>query len=121
MDRIIMSNLAFYGYHGAMAEENVLGQKFYFDLELLCDIEKAGKTDDVMDTVHYGEVYETVKGVVEGERYNLIEALGENIASRILERFSKVVEIKLLIKKPEAPVPGIYDYFGVEIRRKRDE
>ncbi|OHW62089.1 dihydroneopterin aldolase [Andreesenia angusta] len=121
MDKIIMKNLAFYGYHGAMAEENVLGQKFYFDLELLCDIENAGKTDDVLDTVHYGEVYETVKSVVEKERYNLIEALGENITSRILEKFSKVQEIVLLIKKPEAPVPGIYDYFGVEIRRARNE
>ena len=31
MDRIIMKNLAFYAYHGAMEEEKVLGQKFFID------------------------------------------------------------------------------------------
>lgn len=121
MDKIVMKNLAFYGYHGAMSEENVLGQKFFLDVELWCDIAKSGKTDRVEDTVHYGEVYETIKKTVEGERYDLIEALAQNTIDRIFDRFEKVAEINILVKKPEAPVPGIYDYFGVELRRKRDE
>jgi dihydroneopterin aldolase len=30
-----------------------------------------------------------------------------------------VQKIKVRIKKPEAPVAGIFDYFGVEMERER--
>ncbi|WP_432408270.1 dihydroneopterin aldolase [Wukongibacter sp. M2B1] len=120
MDKIIMKNLAFFGYHGVLKEENVLGQKFFVDIELYADLKKAGISDDVKDTIHYGEVYEKVKNIVEEKRFGLLEALAENISMTILDSFSMVEEISIKIRKPEAPVNGIYDYFGVEIRRRRN-
>lgn len=121
MDKIIMKNLSFYGYHGAMSEENILGQKFFIDINLYVDLKNAGLTDNVKDTVHYGEAYNLVKSIVENKRFKLIEALAEDIANNMLTTFSLIKEIEITIKKPEAPVPGIFDYFGVEIRRKRNE
>lgn len=44
-------------------QENVLGQKFIVDATLTVDLAKAGKTDNVHDTVSYADVY----------RYKLIE------------------------------------------------
>ncbi len=41
MDKIILKNLGFFGYHGAMSEENVLGQKFFVDLELGVDLKNS--------------------------------------------------------------------------------
>ena len=32
MDKIILSNLGFYGYHGVLEEEKKLGQKFFIDV-----------------------------------------------------------------------------------------
>lgn len=119
MDRIIMKNLAFYGYHGAMEEEKTLGQKFFIDVEIYTDLNKAGKSDDVIDTVHYGEVYEVIKSRVEDWRFMLIEALAENIADSILEKFIKVQKINITVKKPEAPVPGVFDHVAVQIERSR--
>lgn len=116
-----MKNLGFFGYHGALKEENVLGQKFFVDIELYVDLQKAGKSDSVVDTVHYGQVYELVKNIVENERFSLIEALGESIAQNVIDKFDLVEEIRVVIKKPEAPVRGIFDYFGVDIRRKKYE
>ena len=52
MDRIIMKNLAFFGYHGVMEEEKTLGQKFFLDIEIYADLSKAGESDDVLDTIH---------------------------------------------------------------------
>lgn len=121
MDRVVMRNLGFYGYHGVMSEESTLGQKFFLDIDMYSDLKPAGNSDNVEDTIHYGEVYELVKDIVENKRFKLIEALAENIASSILENFNKVNEIRVRVKKPEAPVPGIYDYFGVEVRRSRNE
>ncbi|MCC5911800.1 MAG: dihydroneopterin aldolase [Clostridiaceae bacterium] len=120
MDKIIMKNLGFYGYHGVMQEEAVLGQKFFVDIDMYTDLKNAGESDEVEDTVHYGEAYELVKDMVENKRFKLIEALAENIASSILQNFTSVNEIVVRIKKPEAPVKGIYDYFGVEIRRRKN-
>lgn len=119
MDKIIMKNLAFYGYHGVMEEEKTLGQKFFIDIELHAELSKAGKSDDVEDTIHYGEVYEVIKNRVEEWRFKLIEALAENIAQAVLDKFLSVQEIHVTVRKPEAPVPGLFDYVGVEIRRSR--
>lgn len=121
MDKILMNNLGFYGYHGLLKEESVLGQKFFLDIELDVNTREAGLTDDMNKSVSYADVYEVVKYIVVDERFNLLEALAENIAIAVLEKFELVKGIMIRIKKPEAPVNGIYDYFGVEIRRSRDE
>jgi len=120
MDKIMMKNLSFYGYHGVLKEENRLGQKFFVDIEILCDLTKASQTDEVEDTVNYGEVYQLTKEIVEQKTFKLIEALAQAIASEILTNFVKVNEVMVSIRKPEAPIHGIFDYFGVEIRRNRD-
>ena len=39
--------MQFYGYHGVLKEENVLGQRFNATVSLAVDIQKAGKTDEL--------------------------------------------------------------------------
>lgn len=121
MDKILLNNLGFYGYHGLLKEEATLGQKFFIDMELYLSTRQAGLTDDMNKSVSYADVYELVKDIVENKRFNLLEALAENIASEVLDKFTLVEGLMVRVKKPEAPVPGIYDYFGVEIKRTRNE
>ena len=121
MDKILMKNLGFYAYHGLLKEESVLGQKFFLDIELDVNTKEAGLTDDMTKSVSYADVYEVVKEIAVNKRFNLLEALAENIANEVLDQFDLVKGIMIRIKKPEAPVNGIYDYFGVEIRRAKDE
>lgn len=121
MDKILMENMAFYGFHGVLEEEKTLGQKFFVDLELTLDLSVAGKSDAVEFTVSYADVYDDVKYFVESARYNLIEALGENICNMVLSKYPAVKEITIRIKKPEAPVRGIFDYMGIQLVRTRDE
>ncbi|BEP29767.1 dihydroneopterin aldolase [Helicovermis profundi] len=119
MDKIIMHNMYFYGYHGVLEAEKTIGQKFIVDVEIMLDLESAGKSDSVENTISYADVYDDIKYLVESERFNLIEALSERIASNILSRYSLAKEVLVRLKKPEAPVKGIFDYFAVEIRRKK--
>ncbi len=119
MDKIILKNLGFFGYHGVLEAENTLGQKFFVDVELGVSLKQAGDSDHVEDTVHYGMVYEVVKSIVEGPAFNLIEAVAEKTTQEIFKQFEKVQTIRLQLRKPEAPVNGIYDYFAVEIFRER--
>jgi dihydroneopterin aldolase len=118
-DKIILKNMAFYGYHGVLAEESSLGQKFFVDATLYLDTQIAGIKDDLDSSVSYAEVYEIIKDVVENKRYKLLEALAENLTISVFEKFERIQSMKVQIKKPEAPVPGIYDYFAVEIERQR--
>ncbi|OPJ57049.1 dihydroneopterin aldolase [Alkalithermobacter paradoxus] len=120
MDKIVLKDLAFFGYHGALKEENIIGQKFFIDIELYCDLKKAGESDNLDDSINYAKVYEIAKTVCEKHTYKLIEALAENISKNVLNQFDIIDEIVVRIKKPEAPVNGIFDYFGVEIRRKKN-
>lgn len=115
-----MRNMSFYGYHGVMAEEKVLGQKFFIDVILEVSLLAAGKTDNVENTVSYADVFEVVKKHAEVERYHLLEALAENIASQVLGDFNLVKAVTVEVRKPEAPVRGVFDHFGVQIRRERD-
>lgn len=114
-----MQGMSFYGYHGVMAEEKVLGQKFFIDVVLKVDLRRAGQSDHVSDTVSYADVFAVVKKHAEEKRYHLLEALAENIATETLEVFDKVMAIEVKVRKPEAPVPGVFDYFAVQIRRER--
>lgn len=119
MDRIIMKNMAFHGNHGVLQEEKVLGQKFFVDCYLSLDLSKAGKNDDLNSTVSYSEVYDRIKVIMEEERYDLIEAVAERICSAVLVNHERVMKVEVTVRKPEAPVKGIFDYFGVEIARER--
>ena len=82
-DIIFLNGMRFYGYHGVLAAENDIGQIFVVDITLKVDLSYAGQSDDVKDTVNYGEVYKDVKSIVEGPRSCLIEHLAERIAKHI--------------------------------------
>ena len=120
MDSIRLKNMRFFGRHGLFEAETVLGQRFEVDLEIGIDLSTAGASDKMEDSVHYGELFETVRHIVEDERVNLIEALGHRIASSILGQDSRIVEAIVTIRKPSAPVPGILDCAEVTIRRMRN-
>lgn len=115
-DKIIMNGMEFYGYHGVLPGEQEIGQRFLVDLELATYLEHSGRLDDLAETIDYAELYGLVEKIVTEERFNLIEALAERIAQVVLGHYS-VEEVIVRVKKPHAPLGGIFDYVGVEIRR----
>lgn len=121
MDQILMKGLQFYGYHGVMEAEKVLGQKFTVHIVLDCDLKEAGINDDLSKTVSYAELYTLVEALVTKEKFDLIEALAERIAKAILSFSSIIKRAQIEIEKPEAPVQGIFSSFGVKIERFQHE
>lgn len=119
MDKIFLSEMEFYGYHGVLEEETKLGQRFIVTAELSLNLQRAGKTDDLIFTVNYAEVYESIKEIVEGRPFQLIEALAEAIATKILTTFSLVEQCKIKVIKPNPPINGHYRHVAVEITRGR--
>lgn len=117
--RIHLKNMTFYGYHGHLAEENALGQRFMIDLTLSLDMAEAARTDDLEATVNYVKVFALCRDVVENDRVKLLETLASDIIDRILESFPPVTAVEITIKKPSAPMAGVLDYVAIETGRTR--
>jgi 7,8-dihydroneopterin aldolase/epimerase/oxygenase len=119
IDKIYVNQMSFYGYHGVFPEENKLGQRFFIDLVVELDLQKAGKTDDLTNTVNYADLYQICKEFAEEQTFQLIEALAENIAQEILNRFSNIYSCTVKVYKPDPPIKGYYQSVAVEIKRSR--
>lgn len=119
MDKIVLRDMKFYGYHGVLPEEKAVGQPFIVSVEIFTDLTQAGLTDNLENTINYAQAYQEIKTIVEGKSFNLIEALGQEIAVALL-RLYEVPKVKVIIDKPEAPVPGGTIGARIEIIREKD-
>lgn len=117
-DKVTLSGMRFFAYHGALPEERTRGQEFIVDVELESELHAAGRRDDLDLTVDYRKVYEVVTRVMEGQRRQLIEALADAIARRLLA-LDRVTAVTVRVRKPGVKLAGPLDWSGVEIHRRR--
>ena len=111
--------MQFYGYHGANPEERTLGQPYLVDLSVELDLRRPGVSDRLEDTVSYTRLYRAVQAVLEGEAKNLLEAIAQAVADRVLAEFP-VAAVTVRVKKPRPPIKGsVIDCAAVEIYRSR--
>lgn len=95
---IRLEGLSVFGHHGARPYEKEAGQRLEVDLELLPMDDRAESSDRLADAVDYDMLYRTVREVVEGRSFHLLEALAASVASTILERFS-IRQVRVRIAK----------------------
>lgn len=119
-DTITLTGLRVFGYHGVYDDERRDGQDFVIDLTLTLDTRPAAASDDVSDTVHYGELAEEVAAIVAGDPVNLLETLADRIARAVLER-PLVSVARVTVHKPQAPIPLTFTDVSVTIARARTE
>lgn len=105
-DYIRLNEMVFYGYHGVLPEERSLGQRFVVDIEVHVDLKAAGHSDNLADTINYSDLYTVAEDVITGPPFNLIEALAEQIAGRILKEQRAVRSVLVRVRKPAVPIPG---------------
>ena len=117
MDRITIQNLEVFANHGVFPEENKLGQKFLVSAELLGDTRKAGVSDELKHSIHYGLVAEEITSYMKAHTKKLIEAAAEELAEHLLFTFPLMKGIVLEIKKPWAPVGLPLETVSVKIER----
>ena len=117
-DRIRLTGLRVRGHHGVYDFERAEGQDFVVDAELELDLAPAAGSDDVTDTVHYGELAGRLADVVAGEPVNLIETLADRIAAVCLAD-ERVAAATVTVHKPGAPIPQEFADVAVTLRRER--
>lgn len=112
---IILQNCSFFARHGLLEQEEVLGQRFFVDAEMEVEAGDALETDDIENTVDYGVAFAVIEKIVVGQRRYLIEALANDIAKALRARYPQIVWLRITVRKPSAPVPGILDYAQVSV------
>ena len=117
-DQIKITDLEVFAKHGVFPEENKLGQKFLVSAVLYTDTRKAGKTDDLTASIHYGEVSAFITKYMKEHTYQLLERVAETLAEEMLKSISGLCKIDLEIKKPWAPVGLPLKTVSVKISRE---
>lgn len=121
MDNIKINGIKTYAYHGVFEAERALGQFFIIDVVMYLDLKGASKTDDLEQTVHYGEAYAMIEAIIKDGQVNLIEHLAEKVSKALFDRYDKIMKTEVTIAKPNPPIEGNYDNVSITLNRKREE
>lgn len=118
-DRIELSGLKAYGYHGVFPEEKRVGQEFQVDVTCWLDFSLAAETDDLAATVDYAELARIAHEVVAGPSCDVIERVAGLIADKIMATFAQLFAVEVTVHKPHAPIPLEFSDVAVVARRSR--
>ena len=117
-DLITLTGLRVRGFHGVFDFERREGQDFVIDAVLEVDTRRAAETDDLTETVHYGELASALAEIVAGEPFDLIETLAARLVEACLAD-AKVQAATGTVHKPSAPIPLTFGDVAVTVRRSR--
>jgi dihydroneopterin aldolase/D-erythro-7,8-dihydroneopterin triphosphate epimerase len=101
MDKIFIRDLALRCIIGIFPEERREKQDIVINIEMHADLRKAGRSDDLNDTVDYKAIKKAILKLVENSGFQLIESLAESIADIALAN-AKVQQVVVTIDKPGA-------------------
>lgn len=118
-DRIELRGLRVFGYHGVFDFEKRDGQEFVVDVTLWTDFSAAAKSDDIADTIHYGELADQVAAIVAGEPRDLIETVVSQIADEVMND-PRIQAVEVVLHKPSAPIPHTFEDVRVVTSRRRE-
>lgn len=116
---IRLSGLRAHGHHGVYDFERAAGQEFIVDATLELDLGPAARSDDIGDTVHYGELADRLVAIITGEPVNLLETLASRLLAACLAD-ERVQTATVTVHKPQAPVPHAFTDVSVTLTGGRE-
>jgi dihydroneopterin aldolase len=123
--KISIKGLRVFAHHGVFDFERQNGQDFYIDATVWVGSPKATLTDNLGDTVHYGDL---AKVIVENVKNNPVDLL-ETLAQRLLDLIMNygggslsgmITKAKVTVHKPNAPIPYDFEDVSVTVKAKRE-
>ena len=114
---IELEGMEFKAYHGCLEQEKVRGNLFTVDFRGELDLSAAAESDNLNDTLNYGDIYEIV-----ADEMSIPSELLENVAGRIVKaiekRFPELVSFSVRVSKRRPPVDGIAQWSRVTLFHK---
>lgn len=111
---IELEGMEFKAYHGCLEQEKVRGNAFTVDFRGELDLYAAAESDDLNDTLNYGEIYEIV-----ADEMSIPSELLENVAGRIVKaieaRYPQLLSFSVRVSKKRPPVDGVAQWSRVTL------
>ena len=117
-DRIALRGLRVRGHHGVYEHERRDGQDFVVDVTVWLNLAPAAASDDLTQTLNYGELARRAAAIVAGPPADLIETVAGRIADDVLSD-ARVQAVEVTVHKPQAPIPLEFADVAVVVHRAR--
>jgi dihydroneopterin aldolase len=118
-DLIELRGLHLAGIVGVLEHEQAHPQPLELDLDVRLDLQPAGGSDDLTDTVDYGALCTVAEQVVTSTRYALLEALADHLATALLGADPRIDAVTIAVRKLRPPVAQQLSTSGVRVTRGR--
>ena len=118
LDRIDLTGIGGWGFHGVHDDERESGQRFVVDVSLGLDLSAAAAADDLGLTVDYGDLAEGVHEVIAAEPLQLIESVAQRVMDLCLG-YPPVLWASVTVHKPMAPIQVPFADVSVTIERRK--
>ena len=118
MDKILVENYEVVACHGVNPEEKVNPQRFLISMEIESNFSMCAKNDNLDQTASYSAVCKIIKSFLSENSFDLIETIAVGLAKKVMVAFPVVKGVKVVVKKPDAPMKGNFDWVGVSTEKK---
>ena len=115
-DHILINGLRVVSVIGVLDHERLSAQPLQIDVDIHVDLRSAGASDDLTQTVHYGEVCMQLAATARATSDQLLERLAQRMADVVLS-FPRVLAVDLTLTKLRPPVPEDVQSSAVRIHR----
>lgn len=118
MDKIEVSGIRLFAYHGCLEEEARIGSDYLVDVNLWGNLEQAAAHDQLRDTLDYVTVYQVVEEEM-AVRSDLIEHVARRILDRLFECLAPLQEAEVRVSKCAPPINGDVAKVSAVLKRSR--
>lgn len=117
MDTIFIREFRVDAWVGIYEWEKLRAQTLEMDIEIGIPGNAVGRTDNIHDTVHYGDVVERIAAELAARKFKLLEALAEHVCAIVTSEF-KAPWVRLTVAKL-GHIRNVRKV-GVVLERRRD-
>lgn len=111
---IEINHLALHGFHGVMAQERRVGNRFELSIHLQYPVEEAMSADDLSGTLNYAEVIDVAKDVLAEPSMLLEHAVGR-LREALVNRFPLIESGTITLLKLTPPCGAEVESVGVTL------
>ena len=116
---IELEGMRFWAFHGCLESERSKGNLFLVDFHGETDLRKAAESDELEDTVNYGEIYDAVKAEMDIPS-DLLEHVAGRITKVLAAKFPQFVRFSVRVSKQMPPVGGHVQWSRVTLNFNKE-
>ncbi|MDF7676672.1 dihydroneopterin aldolase [Neisseriaceae bacterium ESL0693] len=118
MDTLFLHGLTVKTLIGVYEWERQHSQDLLLDLDIGTDFQLSAQSDNIDDTIHYGDLVQALREALAEQEFLLLETLAEYVAQFVLTQF-QAEWIKVKVVKPGI-LAGV-SKVGIQIERRQTE